>query len=115
MAQTACMSACKHLATSLLQLLLEAEVRQLSLGALQQFNLDVEECERKTPGLAGGQRWRSSSSRGGQRLLALLSYPANIPKALAEPLAPVSPPPPPPSSCLLVLVPRGPSPESATL
>ncbi|XP_066487851.1 exocyst complex component 6B isoform X1 [Tiliqua scincoides] len=44
-AQTACMSACKHLSTSLMQLLLEAEVRQLSLGALQQFNLDVEECE----------------------------------------------------------------------
>ncbi|NXT36482.1 EXC6B protein, partial [Pelecanoides urinatrix] len=45
-AQTACMSACKHLSTSLMQLLLEAEVRQLTLGALQQFNLDVEECER---------------------------------------------------------------------
>uniref|UniRef100_A0A8C8RWM5 Exocyst complex component n=1 Tax=Pelusios castaneus TaxID=367368 RepID=A0A8C8RWM5_9SAUR len=44
-AQTACMSACKHLSTSLTQLLLEAEVRQLTLGALQQFNLDVEECE----------------------------------------------------------------------
>uniref|UniRef100_A0A8D2IQW9 Exocyst complex component n=1 Tax=Varanus komodoensis TaxID=61221 RepID=A0A8D2IQW9_VARKO len=44
-AQTACMSACKHLSTSLMQLLLEAEVRQLSLGALQQFNLDVAECE----------------------------------------------------------------------
>ncbi|XP_012891216.1 PREDICTED: exocyst complex component 6B [Dipodomys ordii] len=44
-AQTACMSACKHLATSLMQLLLEAEVRQLTLGALQQFNLDVSECE----------------------------------------------------------------------
>ncbi|XP_061439671.1 exocyst complex component 6B isoform X2 [Rhineura floridana] len=44
-AQTACMSACKHLSTSLTQLLLEAEVRQLSLGALQQFNLDVAECE----------------------------------------------------------------------
>nr|XP_060635635.1 exocyst complex component 6B [Anolis sagrei ordinatus] len=44
-AQTACMSACKHLATSLMQLLLEAEVRQLSQGALQQFNLDVAECE----------------------------------------------------------------------
>ena len=42
------MSACKHLATSLMQLLLEAEVRQLTLGALQQFNLDVRECERKT-------------------------------------------------------------------
>ncbi|XP_060103208.1 exocyst complex component 6B [Heteronotia binoei] len=44
-AQTACMSACKHLSTSLMQLLLEAEVRQLSLGALRQFNLDVEKCE----------------------------------------------------------------------
>ena len=42
--QTACMSACKHLATSLMQLLLEAEVRQLTLEALQQFNLDVREC-----------------------------------------------------------------------
>lgn len=45
------MSACKHLSTSLMQLLLEAEVRQLSLGALQQFNLDVEECERKGLGV----------------------------------------------------------------
>ncbi|KAJ7327342.1 hypothetical protein JRQ81_017101, partial [Phrynocephalus forsythii] len=44
-AQTACMSACKHLSASLMQLLLGAEVRQLSLGALQQFNLDVAECE----------------------------------------------------------------------
>ncbi|XP_061107978.1 exocyst complex component 6B isoform X3 [Conger conger] len=45
-AQTACMSACKHLSTSLLQLLLEADVRQVSMGALQQFNVDVRECER---------------------------------------------------------------------
>ncbi|XP_069488400.1 exocyst complex component 6B [Ambystoma mexicanum] len=44
-AQTACMSACKHLSTSLMQLLLETEVRQITLGALQQFNLDVKECE----------------------------------------------------------------------
>ncbi|KAB0374851.1 hypothetical protein FD755_013343, partial [Muntiacus reevesi] len=46
--QTACMSACKHLATSLMQLLLEAEVRQLTLEALQQFNLDVRECGQLT-------------------------------------------------------------------
>uniref|UniRef100_A0A672RGE8 Exocyst complex component n=1 Tax=Sinocyclocheilus grahami TaxID=75366 RepID=A0A672RGE8_SINGR len=45
-AQTACMSACKHLSTSLLQLLLEADVRQVSMGALQQFNVDVKECEK---------------------------------------------------------------------
>lgn len=41
------MSACKHLSTSLLQLLLEADVRQVSMGALQQFNVDVKECESK--------------------------------------------------------------------
>uniref|UniRef100_A0AAY3ZXD4 Exocyst complex component n=1 Tax=Denticeps clupeoides TaxID=299321 RepID=A0AAY3ZXD4_9TELE len=45
-AQTACMSACKHLSTSLLQLLLESDVRQVSMGALHQFNTDVKECER---------------------------------------------------------------------
>ncbi|KAJ8008530.1 hypothetical protein DPEC_G00105830 [Dallia pectoralis] len=45
-AQTACMSACKHLASSLLKLLLQPDVRQVSLGALQQFNNDVKECER---------------------------------------------------------------------
>ncbi|KAM4706566.1 exocyst complex component 6B [Discoglossus pictus] len=45
-AQTACMSACKHLSTSLTQLLLEAEVRQITMGALQKFNMDVKECER---------------------------------------------------------------------
>ncbi|XP_065104847.1 exocyst complex component 6B isoform X1 [Paramisgurnus dabryanus] len=45
-AQTACMSACKHLSTSLLQLLLESDVRQVSMGALEQFNVDVKECER---------------------------------------------------------------------
>ncbi|XP_048406904.1 exocyst complex component 6-like isoform X3 [Stegostoma tigrinum] len=44
-AQTACMSACKHLSTSLMQLLLDAEVKQLSMGAIQQFNLDVIQCE----------------------------------------------------------------------
>lgn len=52
-AQTACMSACKHLSTSLMQQLLEAEVRQLSLGALQQFSLDVAECERKAAARSG--------------------------------------------------------------
>uniref|UniRef100_A0A6Q2XNC5 Exocyst complex component n=1 Tax=Esox lucius TaxID=8010 RepID=A0A6Q2XNC5_ESOLU len=45
-AQTACMSACKHLASSLLRLLLQPDVRQVSLGAMQQFNNDVKECER---------------------------------------------------------------------
>ncbi|XP_078080643.1 exocyst complex component 6B isoform X2 [Mustelus asterias] len=44
-AQTACMSACKHLSTSLLQLLLDTEVKQITMGALKQFNMDIEECE----------------------------------------------------------------------
>eukprot|EP00061_Rhincodon_typus_P016405 g44603.t1 len=47
-AQTACMSACKHLSTSLLQLLLDTEVKQITMGALKQFNMDIEECERCT-------------------------------------------------------------------
>ncbi|XP_030610069.1 exocyst complex component 6B-like [Archocentrus centrarchus] len=44
-AQTACMSACKHISTSLMQLLLDPEVRQISMGALHQLNTDVNECE----------------------------------------------------------------------
>uniref|UniRef100_UPI00358F2CF4 exocyst complex component 6B-like isoform X2 n=1 Tax=Myxine glutinosa TaxID=7769 RepID=UPI00358F2CF4 len=44
-AQTACMSACKHLASTLLQLLLNPEVKQLTMGAIQQFNLDLLQCE----------------------------------------------------------------------
>ncbi|XP_043232074.1 exocyst complex component 6B-like [Amphibalanus amphitrite] len=44
-AQTACMSACQHIARGLLAVLLGEEVKQLSLGALQQLNLDVIQCE----------------------------------------------------------------------
>uniref|UniRef100_A0A3B4Z2M4 Exocyst complex component n=1 Tax=Stegastes partitus TaxID=144197 RepID=A0A3B4Z2M4_9TELE len=44
-AQTACMSACKHLSTSLMQMLLDTELKQISMGAIQQFNLDVIQCE----------------------------------------------------------------------
>ncbi|KAM8897263.1 LOW QUALITY PROTEIN: exocyst complex component 6B [Spinachia spinachia] len=44
-AQTACMSACKHISTSLTELLLDPEVRQISIGALHQLNADVQECE----------------------------------------------------------------------
>lgn len=46
-AQTACMSACKHLSTSMMQMLLDTELKQISMGAIQQFNLDVIQCERK--------------------------------------------------------------------
>ncbi|XP_063291193.1 exocyst complex component 6 isoform X2 [Pelobates fuscus] len=44
-AQTACMSACKHLSTSLTQMLLDSDLKQISMGAIQQFNLDVIQCE----------------------------------------------------------------------
>ncbi|XP_070540894.1 exocyst complex component 6B-like isoform X2 [Ptychodera flava] len=44
-AQTACMAACKHLAHSLMQFLMDPEVKFVSMGALQQFNLDVIQCE----------------------------------------------------------------------
>ncbi|XP_026132919.1 exocyst complex component 6-like isoform X3 [Carassius auratus] len=44
-AQTACMSACKHLSTSLMQMLLDTELKQISMGAIEQFNLDVIQCE----------------------------------------------------------------------
>lgn len=44
-AQTACMSACKHISTSLMQLLLDPEVRQISMGALYQIHTDIVECE----------------------------------------------------------------------
>ncbi|XP_070608495.1 exocyst complex component 6 isoform X3 [Erythrolamprus reginae] len=44
-AQTACMSACQHLSTSLRQMLLDSDLKQISMGAIQQFNLDVIQCE----------------------------------------------------------------------
>uniref|UniRef100_A0A2I3H954 Exocyst complex component n=1 Tax=Nomascus leucogenys TaxID=61853 RepID=A0A2I3H954_NOMLE len=49
-AQTACMSACQHLSTSLMQMLLDSELKQISMGAVQQFNLDVIQCESPPPG-----------------------------------------------------------------
>ncbi|RUS81404.1 hypothetical protein EGW08_010842, partial [Elysia chlorotica] len=44
-AKTACMSACQHIAVRLKALLEDNEIRQVSMGALQQFNLDVMQCE----------------------------------------------------------------------
>lgn len=46
-AQTACMSACQHIAKSLMAMLLSEDVKQMSLAALEQVNLDVMQCERK--------------------------------------------------------------------
>ncbi|XP_076044364.1 exocyst complex component Sec15 [Oratosquilla oratoria] len=44
-AQTACMSACQHIAKSLMDLLLSEDIKQMSLAALEQLNLDVIQCE----------------------------------------------------------------------
>ena len=44
-AQTACLSACKHIASSLLYFLMDEEVKCMSWGVLQQFNLDLIQCE----------------------------------------------------------------------
>lgn len=44
-AQTACHSACKHISNSLMNFLMDEEVRAISQGALEQFNLDLIQCE----------------------------------------------------------------------
>jgi hypothetical protein len=40
------MSACKHIASLLMELLKDQEVKEVSIGALQQLNLDLVQCER---------------------------------------------------------------------
>ncbi|KAK3094794.1 hypothetical protein FSP39_006322 [Pinctada imbricata] len=44
-AKTSCMSACKHIANCMMNFLLDNDIRQMSMGSLQQFNLDVIQCE----------------------------------------------------------------------
>ncbi|XP_022662836.1 exocyst complex component 6-like isoform X3 [Varroa jacobsoni] len=44
-AQTACMTACQHLSGKLLDLLRNEEVKAISTGAVEQFNLDLIQCE----------------------------------------------------------------------
>ena len=44
-AQTSCMSACKHISQHILELLTAEEVKSLSLAVVQQFNLDLKQCE----------------------------------------------------------------------
>lgn len=48
-AQNACLTACRHIAEILMDLLLSDDVKSVSMGALQQVNLDVIQCERKFP------------------------------------------------------------------
>lgn len=45
LAQMACMSSCQHLARSVLQLILDENVKALSTGVLQQIDLDLVQCE----------------------------------------------------------------------
>lgn len=44
-AQEACKSACDHIAKSLLEFMLSEDVKQISMGALHQINLDTIQCE----------------------------------------------------------------------
>jgi len=46
-ATTACAAACQHINKKLMYMILEDEdVRQISLGALKQLDLDLIQCER---------------------------------------------------------------------
>ncbi|XP_043272616.1 exocyst complex component 6 isoform X2 [Venturia canescens] len=44
-AQVACRSACSHIAKSILGILISEDLKQISMGALQQVNLDTIQCE----------------------------------------------------------------------
>ncbi|XP_046742540.1 exocyst complex component 6 isoform X2 [Diprion similis] len=44
-AQVACKSACLHIAKSIQEILISDDVKQISMGALQQVNLDTIQCE----------------------------------------------------------------------
>uniref|UniRef100_H2YEW8 Exocyst complex component n=1 Tax=Ciona savignyi TaxID=51511 RepID=H2YEW8_CIOSA len=44
-AQTACMSACRHISARLMELVLDKDIKVVTMAALQQFNLDVMQCE----------------------------------------------------------------------
>lgn len=44
-AQIACKSACEHIANFLFDLLMNPEIKQISMGALNQLNLDLLQCE----------------------------------------------------------------------
>nr|CAG4646059.1 EOG090X01NK [Macrothrix elegans] len=44
-AQNACLTACRHMAQMVMDLLLSEDIKSISMGALQQVNLDVIQCE----------------------------------------------------------------------
>lgn len=45
LAQMTCMSACQHLARSIMKMMMSDEVKAVSMGVLQQIDLDVVQCE----------------------------------------------------------------------
>jgi len=45
LAQRTCMSACQHLARSIMEMLMDENIKAVSLGVLQQIDLDVVQCE----------------------------------------------------------------------
>lgn len=59
-AQATCKKACEHIATSIYKLILSEDVKQISVGALQQISLDLMQCElfaasEPVPGLKEGE------------------------------------------------------------
>ena len=48
MAQTACMSACKHISHGMQNYLTNNYVKSMTMPSLHQFNLDLVQCERKS-------------------------------------------------------------------
>ena len=45
LAGMACMSSCQHLARSIMNLLMDDNIKAISTGALQQMDLDLVQCE----------------------------------------------------------------------
>ena len=45
LAQRTCMSACQHLARSIMEMLMDENIKAVSLGVLQQIDLDLCQCE----------------------------------------------------------------------
>ncbi|CAF0914172.1 unnamed protein product [Adineta steineri] len=45
LSQTTCLSACKHISASLINIILSPDVKALSFGALEQMSLDLMQCE----------------------------------------------------------------------
>ncbi len=45
LAQTACISACKHVAQALMNQMINPDIKAINMGAIEQLNLDLLQCE----------------------------------------------------------------------